>query len=154
MRLVMMGTGPFAVPTFRGLYETHHTVAALVTGPLRGRGPHSPGATPMRAVALEHGTPIYDPEDSNTPESQAQLASFEADLLIVCDYGQILSVGTLATARLGGINLHASLLPKFRGAAPDQLGVVLRRERDGGERDSHDPSDRRRPGDRPRLDPD
>ncbi|MEN6497410.1 MAG: methionyl-tRNA formyltransferase [Thermoguttaceae bacterium] len=118
MRLVMMGTGPFAVPTFRGLYETHHTVAALVTGPLRGRGPHSPGATPMRAVALEHGTPIYDPEDSNTPESQAQLASFEADLLIVCDYGQILSVGTLATARLGGINLHASLLPKFRGAAP------------------------------------
>jgi len=118
MRLVMMGTGPFAVPTFRGLYETHHTVAALVTGPLRGRGPHSVAATPMRAVALEHGTPIVDPEDSNTPEAQAQLAGYEPDLLIVCDYGQILSVGTLATAGLGGINLHASLLPKFRGAAP------------------------------------
>lgn len=118
MRLVMMGTGPFAVPTFRGLYETHNAVAALVTGPLRGRGQHPVAASPMREVALEHETPIFDPEDINTPESQAQLAAYEADLLVVCDYGQILSAGTLATARLGGINLHASLLPKYRGAAP------------------------------------
>ncbi len=118
MRLVMMGTGPFAVPTFRGLYETHHVVVALVTGPLRGRGHHPVAVSAMREVALEHGTPIFDPEDINTPQSQAQLASYEADLLVVCDYGQILSVGSLATARLGGINLHASLLPRYRGAAP------------------------------------
>ncbi len=117
MRLVMMGTGPFAVPTFRKLYETDHTVVALVTGPLKD---HRPGVAvgPMRDLAHEHLTPIFDPEDINSPESQVSLAAMEADLLVVCDYGQILSAAVLGTARLGGINLHASLLPKYRGAAP------------------------------------
>lgn len=118
MRLVMMGTGPFAVPTFHGLFETHHVVVALVTSPLKRRGGKIIAVSPMRDVAHEHGTPIFDPEDVNTPEAQAVLAGYEADLLVVCDYGQILSAATLATARLGGINLHASLLPKYRGAAP------------------------------------
>jgi methionyl-tRNA formyltransferase len=119
MRLVMMGTGPFAVPTFRGLYETPHTLAALVTGPIRlSPGKRPPPLSPLREIALEHGTPIFDPEDVNTDASRAQLACFSADLFVVCDYGQILAVQTLATARLGGINLHASLLPKYRGAAP------------------------------------
>jgi methionyl-tRNA formyltransferase len=118
MRLVMMGTGPFAVPTFHGLYETHHTIVALVTSPIKHRGGKVIAVSPMREVAYEHGTPIFDPEDVNTEESQAVLAGYEADLLVVCDYGQILSANTLATARLGGINLHASLLPKYRGAAP------------------------------------
>jgi len=117
MRLVMMGTGPFAVPTFRGLYETHHTVVALVTGPLKDRRPGIP-PSPMRHIAEEHAIPILDPEDINTPESQARLAALDADLFVVCDYGQILSAATLAQSRLGGINLHASLLPKYRGAAP------------------------------------
>jgi methionyl-tRNA formyltransferase len=117
MRLVMMGTGPFAGPTFRGLYETHHTVAALVTGPLKDR---RPGAlpSPMRDIAHKHGAPIFDPEDINAPESQARLAAMDVDLFVVCDYGQILSAAVLASARLGGVNLHASLLPKYRGAAP------------------------------------
>jgi methionyl-tRNA formyltransferase len=118
MRLVMMGTGPFAVPTFRGLFETHHRIAALVTGPLRQRGGKLAPVSPMRDVAHEHSLPIFDPEDVNTPEAQAVLTSFESDLLVVCDYGQILSATTLSTARLGGVNLHASLLPKYRGAAP------------------------------------
>jgi methionyl-tRNA formyltransferase len=119
MRLVMMATGPFAVPTHRGLYETRHRVVGLVTGPLRpqtGGRPLPPN--PHREIALSHDTPIFDPECINTAESRTQLARFDADLLIVCDYGQILSVETLATARLGGINLHASLLPRYRGAAP------------------------------------
>jgi methionyl-tRNA formyltransferase len=72
----------------------------------------------MRAVAVEHGAPIFDPEDVNSDPSRARLRSFEADLLVVCDYGQILSAETLATTRLGGINVHGSLLPKYRGAAP------------------------------------
>ena len=118
MRLVMMGTGPFAVPTFRSLYETHHEVVALVTGPIRERRGRPTPLNPLRDIAHEHGTPIFDPEDVNAPESRARLAAFGADLLVVCDYGQILSPATLATARLGGINLHASLLPKYRGAAP------------------------------------
>jgi len=119
MRLVMMGTGPFAVPTFRGLFETHHDVVALVTMPLRERpGRRPPAVTPMRDVAHEFGLPIFAPEDVNAHESILRLTSYEPDLLVVCDYGQILSSEALATARFGGINLHASLLPKYRGAAP------------------------------------
>lgn len=119
MRLLMMGTGPFAVPTFRGLYQTHHTVVELVTGPVRmHRGKQVAPVSPIREVAHEHGTPIFDPEDINTPESQFRLTEFGVDLIVVCDYGQILSSETLMTARLGGVNLHGSLLPKYRGAAP------------------------------------
>jgi methionyl-tRNA formyltransferase len=72
----------------------------------------------MRDIAHEHGTPIFDPEDINSEEGRAGLLNYGADLLVVCDYGQILSAQTLATARLGGMNVHASLLPRYRGAAP------------------------------------
>jgi len=114
-----MGTGPFAVPTFQQLYEAGHDVALLVTQPLRShRGKEVQPASAMRDIAQGHGTPIYDPESINTPEARQCLAGVGADLLVVCDYGQILAPETLATARLGGINLHGSLLPKYRGAAP------------------------------------
>jgi methionyl-tRNA formyltransferase len=119
MRLIMMGTGPFAVPTFRALYNTRHGVAALATAPLRThRGKPVAPISSIRDLAAQHGTPIFDPEDINAPDSLARLAEYRADLMVVCDYGQILSPATLAAARLGGINLHASLLPKYRGAAP------------------------------------
>jgi methionyl-tRNA formyltransferase len=119
MRLIMMGTGPFAVPTFQELYGSRHSVVALVTRPLRShRGKDVVPVSPIRDIAHEHGTPIFDPEDINLPESRKWLAEYRSDLLIVCDYGQILLPETLATSRLGGINLHASLLPKYRGAAP------------------------------------
>ena len=119
MRLVMIGTGPFAVPTFRGLFDTHHAVTALVTKTLQPSGRRKkPTINPMRDVAHEHRTEILDPEDINSPEFHEELTAIEADLLVVCDYGQILSSATLAMSRLGGINLHASLLPKYRGAAP------------------------------------
>jgi methionyl-tRNA formyltransferase len=119
MRLILMGTGPFAVPAFEQLYATQHGVVALVTAPVRehrGRAVEPP--SPLGLLARKHGTPIADPQDINAPDSQRQLRSYGADLLVVCDYGQILKSETLATARLGGINLHASLLPKYRGAAP------------------------------------
>ena len=119
MRLVMMGTGPFAVPTFQGLFATRHRwlpwSRPRCAAPLPGR-PALPA--PARAVAVDRGLEIFDPEDVNTDASRGRLAGFKADLFVVCDYGQILSAQTLATARLGGINLHASLLPKYRGAAP------------------------------------
>ena len=121
MRLIMMGTGPFAEPTFRLMFETHHEMVALVTSPLRPRhGKAKTAATisGVRDLAHQHGIEIFDPEDINAETSQARLAGYGADLMIVCDYGQILSAETLATARLGGINLHGSLLPKYRGAAP------------------------------------
>jgi len=118
MRLLMVGTGPFGVLTFLGLYGTRHTIVALVTGPLKDRGRSPAPATPMRDIALAHQTLILAPEDINAAESRARLAALQPDLLVVCDYGQILSADTLATARLGGVNLHGSLLPKYRGAAP------------------------------------
>ena len=106
MRLVMMGTGPFAVPAFRALYATRHTIVALVTGAIKNRRGQLP-PSPMRVLAEARGTPIFDPEDVNGPEARARLVEFGADLFVVCDYGQILSAETLAAARLGGINLHA-----------------------------------------------
>ena len=119
MRLIMMGTGPFAVPTFRELYAAGHDVALLVTKPLRThRGREVEPASVMRDIAAEHGTPIFDPESVNASEAQQRLIEAAPELLVVCDYGQILAPQTLATARLGGINLHGSLLPKYRGAAP------------------------------------
>jgi len=119
MRIVMIGTGPFGVPTFRGLVGSRHEVVLLVTAPLRfRRGKPAAVECPMREVAEELGVPIFDPEDINAPESVARLVEAAADVLVVCDYGQILSKEALATARLGGLNLHGSLLPKYRGAAP------------------------------------
>ncbi len=119
MRLVMMGTGPFAVPTFRALLASQHEVVALFTRPPRtGAGKHRTADNPMQAVAEERGLPIYWPESIKAPEAIAQLTALAPDLLVVCDYGQILSTAALAAARLGGINLHGSLLPKYRGAAP------------------------------------
>lgn len=120
MRLVMMGTGPFAVPTFRALYDTQHQLLALFTRPARpvhGRKSQEP-VNPMRALAEERGTTVLDPESINTPDARQALAALAPDLLVVADYGQILSNETLAISRLGGINLHASLLPRYRGAAP------------------------------------
>jgi len=124
MRLIMMGTGPFAVPTFRALFNTRHTVVALVTAPLRvHRGKPVLPISCIRDIAADHKTPILDPESVNLPEAQTALSGLAADLFVVCDYGQILSAATLATSRHGGINLHASLLPKYRGAAPIQWAI-------------------------------
>jgi methionyl-tRNA formyltransferase len=119
MRVIMMGTGPFAVPTFEALYDSPHEVLALITRPDRpqqGRTKTPPN--PMRALAVERGTPVHDPESINTSHARMVLASYQPDIFVVCDYGQILKPEALEIARLGGINLHASLLPKYRGAAP------------------------------------
>ncbi len=73
MRLVMMGTGPFAVPTFRELLVTHHTIAALVTGPVRHRPGKLVPATPMRDLAHAHGVRVFDPEDINAPRRPGRI---------------------------------------------------------------------------------
>ncbi len=124
MRVILMGTGPFAVPMARAIYASSHTVPLLVTRPRRSvHGKTQAEANPMRALAISHGTPVFDPESINTQEALAELAKHKPDLLVVCDYGQILKPDTLAVARLGGINLHGSLLPKYRGAAPINWAV-------------------------------
>jgi methionyl-tRNA formyltransferase len=115
----MMGTGPFAVPTFESLLDSRHDVTALVTRPAAPvKVKQKPPPRPMYDVAVRRGLPVYEPESINDPQAHIALRSLAADLFVVCDYGQILSAQTLSLARLGGINLHASLLPKYRGAAP------------------------------------
>jgi methionyl-tRNA formyltransferase len=124
MRVIMMGTGAFAVPTFRALVASAHEVPALFTRPDRPlHGKSRSEANPMRAAATELGLAIHAPESINTSDARMVLASYRPDLLVVCDYGQILKPYTLEIARLGGINLHGSLLPKYRGAAPVQWAV-------------------------------
>ena len=125
MRILVMGTGPFAVPTFRWLLDSPHEVIGLVTRPTRpAKGRHQPPPNPMRSVAEEQGLEVVDPESINAPESLELLREFDADLFVVCDYGQILSREALSLAKLGGINLHGSLLPKYRGAAPINWAIL------------------------------
>lgn len=130
MRLVMVGTGEFALPTFRRLLELRstgprHEVVALLTQPDRaGPGKHE-HPHPMRDLARESGVPVMQPVKCNSPESIAALRELDADLMVVAAYGQILSAEFLSTTRLGAINLHASLLPRYRGAAPIQYAVWM-----------------------------
>ncbi len=122
MRLVMMGTGSFAEPTFLKLLESPHQVVGLVTQPDRAagkeRGSTRQARSGMKGIALDRGIPVLQPESINTPAGVTALKSLAPDLLVVAAYGQILSKDMLAVAPLGGINVHASLLPKYRGAAP------------------------------------
>src|SRR5262249_37816345 len=122
MRIVMMGTGTFAEPTFRALLAGRHEVVGLVTQPDRAagqeRGSTRQTGAGMKQIALEHGVPVFQPESVNTPEGVAGLREFRPDLLVGAAYGQIPPNDVRAVPPLGGINVHASLLPKYRGAAP------------------------------------
>ena len=119
MQLILFGTGPFAVPAFQALLDSSHQVLALVTRPIVDPGNRrKSAANPVREVGEAAAIEIMSPADINEEQAVQKLKQLAADLFVVCDYGQILSRECLAAARLGGINLHGSLLPKFRGAAP------------------------------------
>jgi methionyl-tRNA formyltransferase len=121
MKIVMLGTGPFAVPTLEALAASPHEIALAVSRPPRGRKAQ---ASPLQRTGEQLNLPTWTPETINLPESQTKLNAVQADLLVVCDYGEILRPATLATTRLGGVNLHGSLLPKYRGAAPVQWAIL------------------------------
>jgi methionyl-tRNA formyltransferase len=122
MNLVMMGTGSFAEPTFLKLLEGTHPVVGLVTQPDRAagkeRGSTRQAKQGMKEIALGRGIPVLQPESINAPAGVESLKHLRPDLLVVAAYGQILSKEVLSASPLGGINVHASLLPKYRGAAP------------------------------------
>ena len=124
LRLVVMGTGPFAVPMFHALRQSHHRIEAVVTRPDRVSPGRRPPPNPMREAAQAAGVPILFPERINDDEAIDALARLAPDLFVVCDYGQILSPRVLGLAPLGGINLHGSLLPRHRGAAPIQWALL------------------------------
>jgi methionyl-tRNA formyltransferase len=122
---VYFGTPAFAVPSLERLMTSRHPVVAVVSQPDRpsGRGRHV-HATPTKATAMSHGIPVLQPVRLKDPEFLAQLSAFGPDLGVVAAYGRILPDQVLAVPRLGLINVHGSLLPAYRGAAPVHRAVI------------------------------
>jgi methionyl-tRNA formyltransferase len=119
LRIIMLGTGDFALPTFEHLIETGQDVVALVTQPDRPQGRKQELIPSLiKRSAEARGIVIYHPEDVNAPEALERIRELRPDLLVTAAYGQILSPVLLSIPRLGGINLHGSILPAYRGAAP------------------------------------
>ena len=125
MVVVFFGTPQFAVPTLRRLVDSTHSVAGVITQPdrPRGRGQKITHA-PVKALALERGIPVYQPDRLKPPEVAETLRGWRADLGVVAAYGRIIPEQLLAIPRFGMINVHASLLPKYRGAAPVHRAVI------------------------------
>ena len=131
MRVLFYGTPAFALPTLRALLARHRVVA-VVTQPDRpaGRGQRAQ-SPPVKIVALEHGIPVLQPERLREPGWPEQLAPHGADVAVVVAFGQILPPAVLAVPRQGSVNVHASLLPRYRGAAP-VAWAIIRGERETG----------------------
>ncbi len=125
MRIAFAGTPDFAVPALEALLHSTHTVVGVLTQPDRpkGRG-RQIAASPVKETALAHGVPISQPQTLKEEAGRADLASWQADALVVVAYGLILPRAALALPRLGCLNIHASLLPRWRGAAPIQRAVL------------------------------
>ncbi|NWL79608.1 methionyl-tRNA formyltransferase [Pseudomonas taiwanensis] len=124
LRLVFAGTPEFAAEHLKALLDSRHQVIAVYTQPDRpaGRG-QKLMPSPVKQLAVEHGIPVLQPPTLRDPAAQAELKALGADLMVVVAYGLILPQVVLDTPRLGCINSHASLLPRWRGAAPIQRAV-------------------------------
>ena len=132
MKLIFMGTPDFAVGALEAIVAAGHEVAAVVTQPdkPKGRGKEMQ-MTPVKACALKHGIPVLQPKKVREPEEIEKLAQFGEDIFVVAAFGQILPEEILRLPRFGCVNIHASLLPKYRGAAPIQW-VILNGEKETG----------------------
>ena len=126
LRILFCGTPTFAVPSLKHLLaQSDFEVAAVITQPDRPRGRgHEVSFSPVKEVALAAKIPVYQPEKIRTPESEQFLREANPDAIVIIAYGQIIPARLLNIPRLGWINLHASLLPKYRGAAPIQWAVA------------------------------
>lgn len=131
-RIIYAGTPEFAVPALQALLQSEHRVVAVYTQPDRpaGRG-RKLQASPVKGHALEHGLEVYQPDNFDSAQDIDALAALQADLMIVAAYGLLLPPAVLAAPRLGCINIHASLLPRWRGASPIQQ-AILAGDRDSG----------------------
>ena len=125
LRIVYLGTPAFAVPTLRALIQSPHAVVGLISQPDRPRGRgHQVVAPPTKVLALQHGIPVVQPARLRDQGFIDAIAALRADLGVVAAYGRILPEALLQIPRLGMINVHASLLPKYRGAAPIHRAVM------------------------------
>jgi methionyl-tRNA formyltransferase len=125
MKIIFAGTPEFAVPTLAALIGAGHEIVMVLTQPDRpaGRGMKLK-ASPVKELALQHNLPVYQPETLKTPESRAPLEGLDADVMVVAAYGLILPQVVLDLPRRGCYNVHASLLPRWRGAAPIQRSLL------------------------------
>ena len=125
MKIVFMGTPDFAAGCLKALYEAGHEITAVVTQPDRPKGrKKEPVPSAVKVLALEHQTPVLQPEKIRDPKEIERLSAYEAQLFVVAAFGQILPQQILKMPPLGCINVHASLLPKYRGAAPIQQAIL------------------------------
>jgi methionyl-tRNA formyltransferase len=125
LRIVFFGTPEFAVPTLKALITSRHPVVGVVTQPdrPRGRGQREQ-PSPVKDVALQHSVPVLQPERLRDADFLDALRALDADLGVVAAYGKILTDAVLQTPRAGLVNVHASLLPKYRGAAPIHRAIM------------------------------
>jgi methionyl-tRNA formyltransferase len=132
LRVVFAGTPEFAVPALQALHDAGHAIVAVYTQPDRpaGRG-RALAASAVKQRALALGLAVEQPPTLRTAQAQAQLASFSPDVMVVVAYGLILPQAVLDIPRLGCLNIHGSLLPRWRGAAPIQRAVLAGDERSG-----------------------
>ncbi len=124
LRIVFAGTPDFAARHLAALLSSEHEVIAVYTNPDRpaGRGKKL-AAPPVKQLALEHNIPVYQPESFKSDEAKQELAALNADLMVVVAYGMLLPQAVLDTPKLGCINVHGSILPRWRGAAPIQRSI-------------------------------
>lgn len=125
MKVLFYGTPSFAVPALERLLESRHKVVAVVTQPDKpaGRGKKLT-APPVKALAEQHGLPVLQPASVRKPEFLAEITPLQPDVAVVVAYGKILPRAVLDLPRHGSINIHASILPKYRGAAPIQWAII------------------------------
>ena len=124
LRIVFAGTPDFAARHLAALLSSEHEVIAVYTQPDRpaGRGKKLT-ASPVKNIALENNIPVYQPENFKSDEAKQELADLNADIMVVVAYGLLLPQAVLDTPRLGCINVHGSILPRWRGAAPIQRSI-------------------------------
>ena len=125
MKVIFMGTPEFSVGALDALVEAHHQVVLVVTQPdkPKGRGKEMQ-ITPVKACAMKHDIPVFQPVKIKDKEAVETLRRYEADVFVVAAFGQILSEEILNMPKYGCINIHASLLPKYRGAGPIQRVIL------------------------------
>ena len=125
MRVVFMGTPDFSVPTLEKIIEAGHEVIGVVTQPDKAKGRGKKVLfPPVKETALAHNLPVYQPRRARDPEFVEEMKTLNPDVMVVVAFGQILPKAILDIPKYGCINVHASLLPKYRGAAPIQWAVI------------------------------
>jgi methionyl-tRNA formyltransferase len=132
MKVLFMGTPDFAAGILKAITESKHEVTCVVTQEDKPKGRSGqPAPSPVKECAIEYGIPVFQPHSIKDREAVAELSKYEADIFVVAAYGQILSKEILDMPRYGCINTHASLLPKYRGAAPIQWAIADGEEKTG-----------------------